>query len=266
VDAQPAMAVAADAAFDGGGFVWCATDGAVLYADAFHRRAAAVVLELVACDLPVSLAWVQALDGLANDVSVRYGVAPEGGEQPEIRADDPSSIATYGTHAASLTTRIAVESDAAERANLILARQASPAWVLSALSFDLQSPGVGLALTSALLALEMHDLISVTGMPAGAPMTGAFVFVEGWVETIDPGAWRIELLVSDYCRTAPAPQWDDVSPDWVWDGLDPALTWDAITCLPPFVAGYPDRWVDVPSSQRWDTLDPSIEWDEWKGL
>jgi len=266
VDAQPAMTVAADAAFDGGGFVWCATDGAVLYADAFHRRAAAVALELVACDLPVSLAWVQALDGLANDVSVRYGVAPEGGEQPEIRADDPSSIATYGTHAASLTTRLAIESDATERANLILARQAAPAWVLSALSFDLQSPGVGFELTSALLRLEMHDLLNVTGMPAGAPMTGAFVFVEGWVETIDPGAWRIELLVSDYCRTAPAPQWDDVAPGWAWDTVDPALTWDAITCLPPYVAGYPDRWVDVPSSQRWDTLDPSIAWDEWEGL
>jgi len=265
VDAQPALTVAADAAFDGGGFLWQATDGAVLYADAFHRRAAAIALELVACDLPISLAWSQGLEGLANDVAVRYGVAPEGGEQPEVRADDPSSIATYGTHAASLTTRIADEPDAQERANLILARQAAPAWVLSALAFDLQSPAIGFSLTSALLGLEMHDLISVTGMPAGSPMSGAFAFVEGWSETIDPGSWRLELLVSDYCRTAPAPQWDETDPGWLWDSIDPALSWDAITCLPPFLTGYPDRWVDVPSSDRWDTLDPSIAWDEWAG-
>jgi len=266
VDAQPALVVAGDAAYDGGGMVWQATDGAVLYADAFHRRAAAIALELVACDLPLSLTWSQGLEGLANDVSVRYGIAVGGGDQPEVTADDPSSIAAYGTHAASLTTRIEAESDAQERANLILARQAAPAWVLSSLAFELTSPGIGFALTSALLRLEMHDLLNVTGMPAGAPMPGAFVFVEGWSETIDgTGAWRLELLVSDYCRTAPAPQWDESSPGWLWDTIDPALTWDSVTCLPPFLAGYPDRWVDVPSSQRWDNLDPLIEWDEWTG-
>jgi hypothetical protein len=263
VDAQPALAVAGDAAFDGGGFVWQATDGAVLYADAFHRRAAAVALELVACDLPVALTWSQGLEGLANDVRVRYDVAPEGGEQPEVHEADAASITLYGTHSASLSTRIAAESDAQERANLIIARQAAPAWVLSSLGFDLQSPGVDHALTTALLGLEVHDLLSVTGMPAGAPMTGAYVFVEGWQETIDPGAWHLDLIVSDYCRTAPAPQWDDVAPGWTWDTVDAGMTWDAITCLPPYTVGYPDRWVDVPSSERWDTVAPAVSWDEW---
>jgi len=264
VDAQPALVVAGDAAYDGGGFLWCAKDGAVLYADAYHRRNAAIAVELVACDLPIELTWSIGLEGLANDVDVRYGVAPGGGEQPSVHADAPGSIATYGTHGASLTTRLADEPDAQARANLIVARQSEPVWILSSLGFPLQSPGVDYELTTALLALEVHDLISVSGMPAGSPMTNAYVFVEGWVETIDPGSWSIELLVSDYCRTATAPEWDDVAPGWLWDGLDPGMTWDSITCLPPYVAGYPDRWVDVPSSQRWDELDPAIEWDEWE--
>jgi hypothetical protein len=263
VDAAPALTVAGDAAYDGAGFVWQATDGAVLYADAMHRRAPDIALELVACDLPLTLAWSQTLEGLANDVAVRYGVPPSGGEQPEVRGADPSSIAAYGTHAASLTTRIANVSDATERLNLILARQAAPAWVLSRLAFELQSPAVDAALTSDLLGLEVHDLLNVTGMPAGAPMPSAFVFVEGWVETLEAGRWALELIVSDYCRTAPAPTWDDADPLWTWDTLAPSLTWDAITCLPPVLVDYPDRWVDVPSSQRWDTLDPSIAWDEW---
>ena len=264
VDAKPALTIATDAAYDGGGIVWQATDGAVLYADAFHRRAPDLALELVACDLPLTLAWSQTLEGLANDVAVRYGVPAGGGEQPEVRDDDPSSIATYGTHAASLTTRIADVDDATERVNLILARQAAPAWVLSRLAFELQSPAVAAALTSDLLGLEVHDLLNVTGMPAGAPMPSAFVFVEGWTETLEPGRWALELVVSDYCRTAPAPQWDDTDPAWTWDTLDPAMTWDAITCLPPYLPGYPDRWVDVPSSQRWDTVG-SVKWDEWAG-
>jgi len=265
VDAQPALVVAGDAAYDGGGFLWCAKDGAVLYADAYHRRASEIALELVACDLPLELAWSLGLEGLANDVDVRYGVAPGGGEQPGVHADDPSSIARYGTHAASLTTRLADESAAQARANLIVGRQAEPAWILSSLGFPLQSPGVDYELTTALLQLELHDLVAVSGMPAGAPMTNAYVYVEGWTETIDPGAWQLELLVSDYCRTAPPPEWDDVAPGWLWDGLDPGMTWDAISCLPPLVVGYPDRWVDVPSSTRWDSLDPSIAWDEWAG-
>ena len=258
VDAQPALTVATDAAFDGGGFVWQATDGAVLYADAMHRRAPELALTLTACDLPLELRWSTGLEGLANDVRVRYG-SPE----LEVRATDPGSIATYGTHAASLTTRLVNVAAATERANLIIARQIEPAWILGSLRIPLQSPGVDAALTAALLGLEVHDLINVTGMPAGAPMSGAYCFVEGWTETIGPGSWELELAVSDYCRTAPAPTWDDVSPGWAWDALAPSLTWDAITCLPPFVSDYPGRWVDVPSSERWDTVPPAKSWDTW---
>jgi hypothetical protein len=260
VDAQPALNVARDAATDGGGFVWQATDGAVLYADAFHRRAPAVAFSLEACDLPVSLAWMQGLEGMANDVDVRYGP----GATASKHADDPASIATYGTHGASLSTRIESASDAQERANLIVVRQSEPAWTLSALRFALESPGVGLALTSQLLGAEVHDLINVTGMPAGSPMTSAMVFVEGWTETIVAGGWALELSVSDYCRTAPAPQWDDVMPGWLWDGISPGMTWDAISCLPPYVSGAPGRWVDVPASQRWDTVG-TTQWDQWTG-
>lgn len=258
VDAQPALTIASDAAFDGGGIVWMATDGAVLYADAMHRRAPELALTLTACDLPLSLTWLIGLEGLANDVRVRYG-APEA----EIHATNPGSIAEYGTLGASLSTRLVDAAAATERANLIIARQGEPVWTLGAMRVALQSPGVDAALTADLLALEVHDLMQLTGMPAGAPMTGAIVFVEGWTETIEPGAWELALAVSDYCRTVPAPAWDDVSPGWAWDGIDPGLTWDSITCLPPFVSDYPGRWVDVPASERWDTVAAAITWDTW---
>lgn len=259
IDAQPALTVAADAAFDGGGFVWQSTDGAVLYADAMHRRAPELALTLAACDLPLGLTWLTGLDGLANDVHVRYGL-PEA----EVHGSDAASIAQYGTHAASLSTRLVNVSDATERMTLILARQTEPVWTLQALRLELDSPGVDAALTADLLALDVHDLLQLTGMPAGSPMTGAFVFVEGWTETLDPGAWEIELAVSDYCRTAPAPQWDDVEPGWTWDSVEPGMTWDAITCLPPFVTDYPGRWVDVAASDRWDTVGV-VTWDAWTG-
>jgi hypothetical protein len=258
VDAQPALAVATDAAVDGAGFVWQATDGAVLYADAQHRRKALPVAELDACDLPLSLAWSKGLEGLANDVRVRYGPAEP---QAEVHVTDAASVAELGTFGASLSTRLASAADANARAQLIAVRQSRPAWVLAALALDLY--WVNPLLTLELLGLEVHDLVAVTGMPAGAPMTSALVFVEGWTETISPGAWQIELAVSDYCRTAPAPAWDDLDPALTWDTLNPAQTWDSSTCVPPYVGR--GRWADVPSSLRWDQVAPSETWDTWTG-
>jgi hypothetical protein len=257
VDAQPALAVASDAGLDGNGFVWQACDGAVLYADAQHRRAAGVAWEVDACDLPASLVWAKGLVGLANDARVRWG-SPEA----EVREINAASVADLGTFGASLTTRLASQADAEARANFIIARQAYPAWTLAGLAFLLEAPNIGPADTTALLALEVHDLLSVTGMPAGAPMTSALTFVEGWTETIAADAWALELAVSDYCRTAPAPTWDQTSPEWVWDTLDPGLTWDGTTCLPPYVGR--GRWVDVPASQRWDQTPPATTWDTWQ--
>jgi hypothetical protein len=257
VDAQPALVVASDAAVDGNGFVWQATDGAVLYADAAHRRAALVAFELDACDLPASLVWAKGLVGLANDARVRWGT-PEA----EVRETDPESVAALGTFAASLTTRLATEADATNRATYIIARQAWPSWVLAGLEFALEAPHISPADTAALLDLEVHALLSITGMPAGAPATSALVFVEGWTETIEAGAWSLDLAVSDYCRTAPAPTWDQTDPAWQWDTLDPGWSWDSTTCLPPYVGR--GRWADVPASQRWDQTDPGITWDTWQ--
>ena len=258
VDAQPALAIAVDAATDGAGFVWQATDGAVLYADAQHRRAARPVVELDACDLPLSLSWTKGLEGLVNDIRVRYGAA---NPQPEVHVTDAASIVDLGTFAASLSTRLASAGDANARAQIVAVRQSRPTWVLASLGMPLEWLDAQLSL--ALLELEVHDLLSITGMPAGAPMTSALVFVEGWSETIAPGSWQIELAVSDYCRTAPAPSWDEVDPLVTWDTLDAGLTWDASTCVPPYVGH--GRWADVPSSLRWDLVAPSETWDTWTG-
>lgn len=257
VDAQPALAIASDAASDGGGFVWQATDGAVLYADAAHRRRAIAALALDACDVPLSIVWAVGLEGLCNDARVRYGVAPEGGEQPEVHASDPESIAALGTYGANLATRLASEADASARAQLIVIRQAAPAWVVAGLGFPLEM--LDPALTVDLLGLEVHDLVSLTGLPAGSPQTSASLFVEGWSETIVPGSWTLDISVSDYCRTAPAPQWDEVDLALTWDTLPP-ITWDESTCIPPILLH--GRWADVPVSLRWDQAGPT--WDTWE--
>jgi hypothetical protein len=271
VDAQPALEVAQAAAGDAGGIVWQATDGAVLYADADHRRGTVVALELDACLIPAGdIRWGRTLEGLVNDLRVRYGVAPEGSEQPELRRTDPASIAARGTYAASVTTQLLDEAAAASRADDVIVRQADPAWTLSGVTLDLGlftrelGPVDDLEHTLAVLGLEVHDLVALSGMPAGSPATQVLLFVEGWVEQVRWGAWSLQLVTSDYCRTVPAPRWDDVDPGWTWDTVDPALTWDGSTCLPPLGPG-PGRWSDVPSTTRWDTVPAAATWDTWEG-
>jgi len=254
VDRQPAIAVAHDAADDGDGIVWQARDGAILYADVQHRRGAAVAAEFMACDIGAGAGWTISLEGVVNDATVRYGAA-------EPQAEARATTGAAELYAASLSTRIASLADAQKRADAMVARQAEPAWIFGGLELELAAPWWGLAESAAILELDMHSLVSVTGLPAGSPATSALLWVEGWAERVEPGSWGLSLFTSDYCRTASYARWDDLDAGITWDSIDPARTWGGASCIPPQPAR--GRWNDVPASQRWDTTDPAITWDAW---
>jgi hypothetical protein len=265
VDRKPALDLAHEAASDGGGILWSSKHGQELYADALHRRGAVVAFEFQACDIGLGLNWLQSPEGLTNEAFVRYGVAPPDGEQAEVSASDPASISAYGTFGQSLTTQIASAADAQRRADELVARQAAPAWVLGGLEVNLAA--LDLNETKGVLGLEVHSLVSVTGLPEGSPATSAMLWVEGWretVEALDDGSvsWVIGYATSDYCRTAAPPLWDDLPAADTWDTLDPALTWNAAVCMAPEPSK--GRWNDVPASLRWSNIWPnSITWDTW---
>jgi hypothetical protein len=263
VDRQPALALAQSTADDGAGVLWQDREGRTRYADAMHRRGAELELELRSCDVGIGLGWEESLDGLVNDVHLRYGPTPEGSEQPEVYATDAASIDARGLFGASMTTAIATAVDAQKRADLIVARQAVPSWLLGGLEVD--HALFDDATTAAILGLDVHDLLSITGLPEGSPATSAFLWVEGWREKIDGGdngpTWQLAFATSDYCRTAGTPLWDDLTGGETWDTVDPALVWNRATCIPPRPSF--GRWHDVPASLRFDTVDPATTWDTW---
>jgi hypothetical protein len=264
VDRQPALALAQGTATDGAGMVWQDRQGRIRYADALHRRGQPLTIEVRACDVGLGVGWAASLEGLANEAHIRYGIAPDGGEQPEVVARDQESIDLRGLFGASLSTEIATAVDAQRRADLTVARQAQPAWILDGLELDLAI--LDHDRTAELLeVVEVHELVSVTGLPAGSPVPSAFLWVEGWRESVvgvDGGgiSWVISFATSDYCRTGAPPQWDDLPSSVTWDTIDPARTWDKSTCIPPQPSQ--GRWHDVPASLRWDA-DPSLTWDTW---
>lgn len=258
VDRQPALDVAQDAALDGGGIVWQTRGGKILYADSEHRRGSAVAVALDTCDLGVGLAWSETMGDLANDVTVLYGVGSP--EQPSVRATNPTSIAQRGTYALSISTRIESAADANARAALTVGRRAYPSWALEGVELELTI--LDAAMVAAILGLDVHSLVSVTGLPAGSPAPSAYLWVEGWHETIEPTSWLLAMATSDYCRSGAYSRWDDVEPAATWDTMDPATTWDDTACLPPRPPA--GRWNDVPASLRWNQNPPATTWDSWR--
>lgn len=259
VDSQPALDVSQSVAASAGGLVWSTRAGAIRYADANHRRGADPAVELDACDILVTPVWSRTTDGLINDVSIGYGVAASGGDQPRYTAERQDSKDKYGEYGYSTTTELAALADAAAMGELLLTRNRVPVWVMSRLPLDME--GLDPARTAAVLGLELHSLVSLTGLPAaGSTPTSALLWVEGWTESLVYGGHEIELIVSGYCRTVPAPRWNDPPPSTLWDSMG-AQTWDDATCLGPT----PDlgRWDDVAASDRWNTTDPAITWNNY---
>jgi hypothetical protein len=259
IDSTDALSVITDTAQSAAGILWEKPDGEILYADSEHRRNAFIDLELGACDVLVTPTWRRDLDGLVNKVSIGYGATPDEGEQPRYVADSPESIARFNLYNYTTATELATLADAQALAGLLLARNSFPVWLMSTLPIDVD--GFDEAETIALLGLTMHSLVRVTGLPTigNAPTTAA-LWVEGWQETLAHGVHDIELSVSGYCRTAPAPRWDDVDPSMAWDTA--RGTWNDAVCFGPQIPG--DTWADVPASTRWDGVPGGITWDTWE--
>lgn len=257
---QSATELARAVAQSATGVLWETRAGVINYADAVHRRGVVAALTLDACDILVTPTWRRTTEGLINEVSIGYGVPAEGGEAPRYVADNASSVTRYGRYNYDLGTELAAEADAAALGQLLLVRNSSPVWVMGELPIDVA--GLDAAAYEALLDLELHDLIILTGLPAvgGAP-TSASLWVEGWKEHLEAGTHEMSLVVSGYCRSAPPPRWDDLDPAWTWDTMPASLTWDDATCLGP--ADNFGRWDDVPASLRWDGVDPATTWDTW---
>jgi hypothetical protein len=270
VDSQDTLTIVSEVAVSAGGLVWETTGGEIRYADAEHRRNVDRRLALDSCELLVSPVWSRTLQGTTNKVSLGYGVAPEGGEQPRAEAVNAESVARYGIYDYSTTTLLAEADDADAYARLLITRNGFPVWIMPALPIDMAS--LDGATTADLLALDVGDLLDLTGLPEITPSapTTTSLWVEGWTERLAWETHELEVVVSGYCRTVPPPRWDDVDPAYTWDdmatpGLGPTAltprppTWDDMACLPPLQRH--DRWTDLPASQRWDTTDPAATWD-----
>jgi hypothetical protein len=236
-------------------------NGDLRYTDSGHRGRVAVTLELDACDVLVTPAWVRNLDGLVNAVSIGYGVG-SGGSQTRYQATNPTSQSKWGPYAFTTDSELNAQADAQATGDLLMKRNYEPVWVLSGIPVDVES--LSQSDTDRLLSLDMSDLVHLSGLPAiGTAPTEIYGWVEGWSETLAYGIHDMEIVLSGYCRSARLVRWDDPT-STTWNTVPEAATrtWDQSYCI-----GYPGpgvgRWDDTPTALRWDQVAPAVTWDTW---
>jgi hypothetical protein len=236
VDRQPLLQLLDQAATDAEGLVVELRDGTLAYHDADHRAAAAAALELTSAQVLWPLSWSQDLQGIVNDLTVSWGAAEP---QAEVRMTDDASIAVHGLYAAKVSTQLATEAAAESYALLTVARRGRPWWDLPSMTLELVR-GVP-ELAAPLLALEVSDLLQVTGFPTDAPL---------------------QLAVTPYGRTGPAARWVDVPADLTWADLDPSMSWAGAASWDTGT-GPDGRWLGTPHDLTWADVDPGITWATW---
>lgn len=268
VDAQNAQELLDGLSSAVGGLLVERRDGRLGYQTRDHRNARVSVDQLDARQIITATSWAQGLDGLANDWRVAYGpelIDPEtgegSGEWAQVVDSDPVSVERHGRRQAELQTPLADQGDAADLAQLLVARHGRPSWRIDALALDVLHT-LAPAVAGRLVLAEVGDLIELTGMPASTP-TLPWVFVEGWEHTITRQGWQLVLRVSDADQTAAAPTWADVPDELTWADLDPELTWQqaAAWFAPPTAT---DRWLDAPADLTWADVDPMTTWASWR--
>lgn len=259
VDRQPALGLLDTVANDAEGILLERRDGSLVYHDQDHRTATATTLELSSSEVLWPLEWQQGLGGLVNDLTVGYGSATP---QAEVRVTDPVSIAAHGLYAAKVATKLADATAAEAYAQMTVARRALPWWEVSALVVELvRSIDDGPhAHAAALLALQVADLIKLTGLPTDGPLQLGRLWVEGWTETITGGRWTLALAISPFGRTGPAARWADVDTETSWAELDAAMSWRAAASWD--TGSEPDgRWLGTPANMTW--ADGPATWATW---
>lgn len=262
-DAETAFTQLAD---DAGGECVELRDGSLAWHDADHRRGAVPVLELAAGNVESDVSFGQVLAGIVNDLEVAYGYTAAGSSvpRPAVRATNAGAFAsTGGPIDARQESEIRDRTTALVRAVEVIGRRGRPRWridegmtveLLRTLSRDQ---------AAALLAADVGDLVRTVGFPASGPFVSAFLWAEGWTETITRNTWSFAVDFAEYSELAPSAYWADMPPAETWD--DPALvglSWMDFVGL-PIASGVSDRWVDQPSDLKWSTVNPATTWADF---
>ena len=268
VDRQPAANLLQQLATSGGGILWTAThlvSGQTMWIEDIAARPAALTLTdagtglvhiipsagatenalpVSACDIEADpVRFILDMSDTSSMISLTWNeqtVNTEGQQQPTqrtVEVIDPAAQTIIGARRLSVSTQLAVATDAQAQAALWLARSSTVAWRVEGLAWD---TGLLPALTPEAISTVMTLLdgtrriglpIALTDLPEWSlPVVGGHpevaLYVEGGTYEYHAGAWRLELATSSATGSATGvTPWNALDPGWAWTDFDPAVAW-----------------------------------------
>lgn len=190
--------------------------GAILVQELSARKGRTTV------DLDPDLVLADPEWAMVDEVTNRIDLEWAGGE---VTSTDPLSSDRFEERAESITTELALEEDAEDRADREVARRAWPRWEIS--RADL------LALDA---TLSIGDPVSISSLEDGAPASTYVGTIEGWEDHVDVGPdtdddgerdleWRMLLSLSHPRLSGIGLAWEGMPAEETWADAPIEATW-----------------------------------------
>jgi hypothetical protein len=184
-----------DTADTEGGIVFDAGDGTLTFHARSHRHDTTTSITLSATTQQVQTGLQPKLDdqGLVNDLTV---AKPDGSAQ--VRVVNQDSVDEVGIYADSREVASTVDAEVEQYANWTVGQYGEPNVRIPNVSVQLM--GLASATITSLLALELGDRITLSGLPTQAPASSMDFFIEGYSESIrvaaDGESWLMTFNLS----------------------------------------------------------------------
>nr|BFE85837.1 hypothetical protein GCM10020093_084380 [Planobispora longispora] len=182
----PAAALRDVAAVEAGLVYASRASADVVFETRAHRYNKASSLTLTTTDIGGDLTWSDDDQPLVNDVTNQR----EGGADQRVK--DQASIDAYGVYTGGSSQAWATDADALAAAQWEVYLGADPPPRVT----QVRCPASTLAIHTSVLALDLSDVITLTGLPATSPETSVELFVEGYQEDITEGLHSITFNTS----------------------------------------------------------------------
>lgn len=184
---KTALALMNDVTETEGGVLFDARDGTLTFHARSHRYNAASAMTL-ATELQANLEPRLDDQGLVNDMTTNRD------NGTTARAVDTASIADYGLYRDTLTLLTTSDNEVQDAANWKVGIGSTPQ-----VRIPVAEANVAVASsvqTTALLAREIGDRITLSGLPAQAPASSMSFFIEGYTETATTFTYGISFNLS----------------------------------------------------------------------
>jgi hypothetical protein len=218
-------------ATSGLGYLYESPTGQIGYADSTHRTNYLAANGYVDLDANQARAAGLRIETRVGDVRNSLTIKYDATSSSEQSANDPDSIALYGTLAQIISTTLHNAADATAQANFYLSLRANPEPIFSDITFDLTNPELDNSDRDNLIAIFMGEAIALNNLPLNMA-SGTFQgFVEGWSFQASYNQLSVTLLLSPLAYSLQAMRWNDVPITETWSSVSPTLDWANATIV-----------------------------------